>query len=63
MRRPQRPVVFREGWRKLHRPAHLKIQQGGSPCPRIHFHDDSGGTTGRIHVGYVGDHLPTANFR
>ena len=43
--------------------AHLKIQQGGTPCPRIHFHDDTGGRTGRIHVGYVGDHLPTASFR
>ncbi|GAA1636943.1 hypothetical protein [Actinoplanes couchii] len=48
---------------RVYMPAHIKIQQGGSPCPRIHFHDDSGGTTGRIHIGYVGDHLPTANFR
>lgn len=42
--------------------AHIKIQQGGTPCPRIHFHDDTGGRTGRIHIGYVGDHLPTASF-
>jgi hypothetical protein len=49
--------------RRVYMPAHIKIAQGGSPCPRIHFHDDSGGATGRIHVGYVGDHLPTANFR
>ncbi|GGN82324.1 hypothetical protein GCM10010112_59590 [Actinoplanes lobatus] len=43
--------------------AHIKIQQGGTPCPRIHFHDDTGGRTRRIHIGYVGDHLPTASFR
>lgn len=48
---------------RIYMPAHLKIQQGGAPCPRVHFHDDSGGATGLIHVGYVGDHLPTANFR
>ncbi len=47
----------------VYMPAHIKIQQGGSPCPRIHFHDDAGGTTARIHIGYVGDHLPTANFK
>ncbi|MEV0561560.1 hypothetical protein [Dactylosporangium sp. NPDC050588] len=41
---------------------HIKIQQGGSPCPRIHFHDDAGGQTGKVYVGYIGDHLPTANF-
>jgi hypothetical protein len=48
---------------RLYMPAHVKIQQGGSPCPRIHFHDDAGGRSGQIHVGYVGDHLPTASFR
>ncbi|MFC7527584.1 hypothetical protein [Actinoplanes sp. GCM10030250] len=49
--------------KRVYMPAHVKIQQGGTPCPRIHFHDDTGGRTGRIHVGYVGDHLPTASFR
>ena len=48
---------------RLYMPAHIKIQQGGTPCPRIHFYDDSGGATGLIHVGYVGDHLPTASFK
>jgi hypothetical protein len=48
---------------RLYMPAHVKIQQGGTPCPRIHFYDDSGGTTGKVYVGYVGDHLPTATFR
>ncbi|WP_430784539.1 hypothetical protein [Actinoplanes sp. G11-F43] len=49
--------------RRVFMQAHVKIQQGGSPCPRLHFHDDTGGRTGQVHVGYVGDHLPTANFR
>ena len=49
--------------KRVYMPAHVKIQQGGTPCPRIHFHDDTGGRTGRIHIGYVGDHLPTASFR
>jgi len=47
---------------RVYMQAHLKIQQGGTPCPRIHFHDDTGGRTRLIHVGYVGDHLPTASF-
>jgi hypothetical protein len=46
----------------IYMPAHVKIQQGGTPCPRIHFHDDAGAITGKIHIGYIGDHLPTANF-
>ncbi|MCD0448799.1 hypothetical protein LO762_06265 [Actinocorallia sp. API 0066] len=39
-------------------PAHIKLRKAGTPAPRIHFLDDAGGTTGRIWVGYVGDHLP-----
>ncbi|WP_306215133.1 hypothetical protein [Actinoplanes sp. RD1] len=58
---PVPPVVDPGG--RLYMPAHVKIQQGGSPCPRIHFHDDAGGRSGQVYVGYVGDHLPTANFR
>ncbi|RCG32716.1 hypothetical protein DQ384_04350 [Sphaerisporangium album] len=38
--------------------AHIKLRKGGVPAPRIHFHDDSGGATGKIWVGHVGDHLP-----
>ncbi|MFF4985570.1 hypothetical protein ACFY19_00190 [Streptosporangium saharense] len=38
--------------------AHIKIRKGGCPAPRIHFHDDSGGLTGKIWIGHVGDHLP-----
>ncbi|MEV6982999.1 hypothetical protein AB0M95_17280 [Sphaerisporangium sp. NPDC051017] len=40
--------------------AHIKLRKGGVPAPRVHFHDDSGGATGKVWVGYVGDHLPNA---
>ncbi len=42
---------------KAYMPAHIKIAQGGYPAPRIHFHDDSGGPTGKVHIGYFGVHL------
>jgi hypothetical protein len=41
----------------LYMPAHIRVEKGGTPCPRIHFHDDTDGTTGKIHVGWFGDHL------
>jgi hypothetical protein len=36
---------------------HIKIEQGGSPSPRIHYYDDTRGRTRKIHVGWFGDHL------
>jgi hypothetical protein len=37
--------------------AHLKIQLGGGPTiPRIYFHDDTRGSTGKVHVGFFGPH-------
>lgn len=47
--------------RKTYMGAHLKIDQRGSPAPRVHFlvHEDASGSV-RIFVGYVGPHLPTA---
>jgi hypothetical protein len=36
---------------------HVKIEQGGRPAPRIHFYDDTGGATRKIHIGWFGDHL------
>jgi hypothetical protein len=36
---------------------HIKIEQGGNPAPRIHFHDDTRGPTGKIHIGWFGPHL------
>ena len=40
--------------------AHLKISSG-SLAPRVYFHDDTSGPTGKIHVGFVGPHefMPT----
>jgi hypothetical protein len=37
--------------------AHIKIEPGGSPAPRIHFYDDTRGPTGKVHIGWFGDHL------
>lgn len=37
--------------------AHIKIEPGGSPAPRIHFYDDTRRATGKIHIGWFGDHL------
>ena len=40
--------------------AHIKLDQGPT-APRLYFHDDTHGKTGKIHIGYIGPHLPTAN--
>ena len=45
--------------------AHVKIQlQGGSQIPRLFFHDDTKGATGKIHIGFIGPHylVPTSSF-
>ncbi|MYD35084.1 MAG: hypothetical protein F4W98_14590 [Acidimicrobiales bacterium] len=42
--------------------AHLKLSNGGL-APRLYFHDDTGRITGKVHVGYIGPHLPTKRFR
>jgi len=42
---------------EIYMPAHVKVQTGGMPCPRIHFYDDTDGQTGKVHVGWFGDHL------
>jgi len=52
---PLDPAV--RGDKQIYMPAHIKIEQGGYPSPRIHFHDDTGGATGKVHVGYFGVHL------
>ncbi|MFE0472558.1 hypothetical protein ACFW2V_13185 [Streptomyces sp. NPDC058947] len=38
--------------------AHIRIGSGKPPAPRLHFHDDTSGTTGKIYVGHIGPHLP-----
>lgn len=40
----------------LYMPAHVKIEKGGSPAPRIHFFDDTGGPSGKVHIGWFGPH-------
>lgn len=45
--------------------AHAKIQaKGSSQIPRVFFHDDTNGKTGKIHVGFIGPHsvVPTSNW-
>ena len=41
--------------------AHVKLTNGGSIALRLHFHDDTAqGKTGKIYIGYIGEHLPLA---
>lgn len=42
---------------RLYMPAHIKLEQGGYPAPRIHYHDDAEGPSRQIHVGWFGPHL------
>lgn len=42
--------------------AHLKISEGGGNlAPRVYFHDDTSGSTGKVHVGLVGPHYLVPN--
>ena len=44
--------------------AHLKVAEGGGQnIPRIYFHDDAKGSTGKVHIGFIGPHrlVPTKN--
>jgi len=44
--------------------AQLKIQPGGGQdIPRLYFHDDTKGTTGKIHVGFFGLHYLMPNTK
>ncbi len=44
--------------------SHLKISEGGGNlAPRVYFHDDTGGKTGKVHVGFVGPHHLVPNTR
>lgn len=42
---------------RIYMESHIRIELGGTPCPRIHFYDDTSGATRKIHVGWFGDHL------
>lgn len=42
--------------------AHLKISEGGGNlAPRVYFHDDTRGPTGKVHIGLVGPHYLVPN--
>lgn len=44
---------------------HAKIQSKGSSfIPRVFFHDDTGGSTKKMHIGFIGPHylVPTSSF-
>lgn len=44
---------------------HAKIQRAGSAyIPRVFFYDDTGGATGKMHIGFIGPHslVPTSSF-
>ncbi|WP_100444041.1 hypothetical protein [Glycomyces xiaoerkulensis] len=43
---------------RVYMPSHIKLRRVGTPAPRMHFLDDAGGPTGKIWIGYLGDHLP-----
>lgn len=44
--------------------SHLKIAEGGGDlAPRIYFYDDTGGPTGKVHVGFVGPHYLMPNTK
>lgn len=44
--------------------AHLKIQAGGGDnIPRLYFYDDTDGTTGLMHVGFIGPHRYVRNTK
>lgn len=55
---PVERLVAVEG--KILMVAHLKISSG-SLAPRVYFHDDTGGPTKKIHIGFIGPHeaMPT----
>lgn len=51
------PRVHESGWIEMM--AHIKLGKG-QLAPRLHYHDDTRGRTGLVHIGYIGPHLPTA---
>lgn len=41
--------------------AHIRVAKRTTPAPRLHYYDDAA-SSGKIYVGYLGGHLPTARF-
>lgn len=59
---PVDPRVDPEG--RIYMWSHLKIAEGGGPlAPRVYFHDDTHGATGKVHVGFVGPHRYMENTK
>ena len=54
------PKVTGDSWMQME--AHLKFGTGTPNAPRIYFHDDTRGSTGKVHVGFIGPHskVPTS---
>lgn len=55
---PVDPLLHDSGERQMF--THIKLDQGPT-ASRLHFHDDTRGHTGKIHIGYIGPHLPTTH--
>lgn len=52
------PATISPNGIKLMEP-HIKVFLVGADVPRMHFYDDTSGSTRKIVVGYLGRHLPT----
>ena len=56
-RLPVDPVANPSSSPRILMEAHLKVIEGGGfQIPRIYFHDDTKGRTGKVHVGFIGPH-------
>jgi hypothetical protein len=42
---------------RVYMPAHIKLEPGGNPAPRIHFYDHHDGDQCQIFIGWLGPHL------
>ena len=47
------------GGEPLYCPAHVRLDAGGRPAPRLHLYDDTGGPSRTVWVAYLGKHLPS----
>lgn len=52
-----------EGLGEVFMGAHFRVGGVRPPAPRMHIYDDTAGKTGKIHIGYIGPHLPNAAGR
>lgn len=60
--RPVSRALHREG--RMVMVSHLRISTGHSGhSPRLYFKDDADGTTGQVHIGFVGPHRHMRSWR